>query len=264
MPAGGTGSPLGGRGIVVTRPAEQAGALSELIRAAGGRVFLFPAIAIADVADLKPLRALIARLDDFDLAIFISPSAVNKALNLITAYGTLPPRLRIAAIGRGSVKALQRFGISTVIAPEQRYDSEALLELPFLTDVAGKRVVIFRGEGGRELLGDTLLARGAQVEYAECYRRERPPLDVAPLMRAWARQEVHAVVITSSEGLSNLFDMVGKLGQTWLQRTPVFVSHPRIAAAARDRGVHEVVVTGSGDDGVVASLTEFFAAASPR
>jgi uroporphyrinogen-III synthase len=138
-----------------------------------------------------------------------------------------------------------------------------LLDLPAL-DVAGRRIVIFRGEGGRELLGDTLVARGAQLEYAECYRRSRPHLDIAPLMRAWARHEVHAVVITSSEGLSNLFDMVGKLGQAWLQKTPVFVPHPRIAETARGLGVREIVVTAAGDEAVVASLAEFFSSVSRK
>jgi uroporphyrinogen-III synthase len=252
--------PLAGRGIVVTRPVEQAVRLADLIRGAGGHAIVFPVIEISDVSNLEPLNALLTRLHEFDIAIFISPSAVNKAMNLIAARGGLPSRLRVAAIGRGSVKALERFGIGAVIAPERRFDSEALLELPGLAAPAGKRVVIFRGAGGRELLGDTLIGRGAHVEYAECYRRNRPHLDVAPLMRAWARHEVHAVVITSIEGMANLFDMVGKPGQAWLQKTPVFVPHPRIAEAARGLGVREAVVTQAGDEGVVGSLVEYFRA----
>jgi len=254
--------PLAGRGIVITRPQEQAEALTDAIRAAGGRAILFPAIEIADVADLKALNGLLARLGEFDLAIFISPSAVNKAMNLIGAHRPLPRRLAVAAIGRGSVKSLERFGVSGVIAPEGRFDSEALLELPALANVAGKRIVIFRGEGGRELLGDTLTARGAHLEYAECYRRTRPRADVSPLMRAWARHEVHAVVVTSSGSMSHLFDMVGKLGQAWLQKTPVFVPHPRIAETARGLGVREVVLTAAGDEGIVAVLADYFSAAS--
>jgi uroporphyrinogen-III synthase len=252
------GKPLAGKGIVVTRPAHQATHLAELIRAAGGKPILFPVIEIVAVDDLQPLIALIDRLDEFDLAVFISPNAVNKAMNLIKARRALPPRLKFAAIGRGSVRELKHFGLTDVIAPA-RFDSEALLELPEMQDIAGRRVVIFRGDGGRELLGDTLAARGATVEYAECYRRGRPQLDAAPLLKAWARNELHAITVTSSDGLHNLFDLVGKLGQSWLRKTPVFVPHPRIEQTARELGLVNVVLTGQGDDGLTQGLTQWFA-----
>lgn len=250
--------PLAGRGIVITRPAHQAQPLADLVRAAGGNPILFPVLEILDAEDLGPLNALIDRLDEFDLAIFISPNAVNKAMNLITARRVLPQRLKVAAIGRGGVKELRHFGVASVIAPAKKFDSEALLELPELTDVAGKQVVIFRGEGGRELLGDTLTARGARVEYAECYRRGKPNLDTAPLMKTWARNELHAITVTSSEGLRNLFDMIGKLGQTWLRKTPLFAPHPRIAATARELGLTAVIETGPDDEGLIAQLEQYF------
>lgn len=245
---------------MITRPAHQAQELAELVRAAGGQAIVFPVLEILDTKDLAPLNALIDRLDEFDLAIFISPNAVHKAMNLIKARRTLPPALKVAAIGRGSVKALAQFGITDVTAPAGRFDSEALLELPPLKEVAGRRIVIFRGEGGRELLGDTLVARGARVEYAECYRRGKPNLDAASLMKAWARNELHAIVVTSSEGLHNLFEMVGKLGQTWLRKTPLFVPHPRIAQAAHELGLEKVIVTEPGDDGICAALRAHFSA----
>ncbi|MBI2313616.1 MAG: uroporphyrinogen-III synthase [Betaproteobacteria bacterium] len=250
---------LAGRTIVVTRPAHQATELADLIRAAGGNAIVFPVLEILDAEDLKPLMSVIDRLDDFDFAVFISPNAVNKAMNLIQARRRLPEKLRVAAIGKGSARALREFGISEVIAPGKRMDSEALLELPELEDVAGKRVVIFRGDGGRELLGDTLMARGATLEYAECYRRARPALDPAPLMRAWARNEIDAITVTSSEGLRNLYDMVGKLGQQWLKKTPLFVPHERIAETARDLGLACVVLTAPGDAGLVQGLARWFA-----
>lgn len=253
--------PLAGRGIVVTRPAAQAGPLAELIRSAGGRPILFPVLEILDSADLVPLVDAIDRLDRFDLAIFISPNAVLRAMNQIVARRAWPAALRAAAVGKGSVKELKRFGITGVLVPARSFDSEGLLALPELQQIGGWRVVIFRGDGGRELLGDTLAARGASVEYVECYRRARPRADAAPLLRAWARNEVDAVTITSSEGLRNLFEMVGKLGQSWLRRTPLLAPHPRIAAAARELGCREVVETGPGDDGLMAALLRLFAAA---
>jgi uroporphyrinogen-III synthase len=252
------GGPLAGRGIVVTRPVAQAGPLAEMIRAAGGTPIIFPVLEILDTADIQPLADAIDRLDSFDLAIFISPNAVLRAMNQIAARRAWPDGLRAAAIGKGSVKELKRFGIFEVIAPTRVYDSERLLELPQLQAVTGQRVVIFRGEGGRELLGDTLAARGASVEYVECYRRARPRTDAAPLLRAWARNEVHAVIVTSSEGLRNLFEMIGKLGQSWLRRTPLLVPHSRIAAAARELGCTNIVESAPGDDGLFETLQQLF------
>jgi len=251
--------PLAGRGIVVTRPAHQASHLANLIGAEGGNPIVFPTIEIIAVNDPQSLLALIDRLDEFDVAIFISPSAVNMAMRAIGARRALPPHLKLAAIGPGGVRELGSLGHTGVIAPAERFDSEGLLELPAMRDVAGKRIVIFRGDGGRELLGATLAARGARVEYAEVYRRARPHADAAPLFRAWEREELHAVVVTSSEALRNLFDLVGERGQPRLRRTPLFVSHPRIEQAARALGAATVVLTGQGDEEMLRGVTQWFA-----
>ena len=250
---------LVGRRVVVTRPAGQAAHMAALIRAAGGEPLLFPALEIFDAGDTPALRALIARLESFDLAIFISANAVSKALALVRARRDWPPDLRVATVGRGSERELQRHGFAEVIAPAERFDSEGLLELPQLQQLAGKRVVIFRGEGGRELLGEMLAARGAVVEYAECYRRGRPKVDAAPLLARYARHELDAFTVTSSEGLINLQEMLGEAGRECLQGTPLFAPHERIAAAARALGVQTVVLTGPGDEGLVAGLVAFFA-----
>jgi uroporphyrinogen-III synthase len=255
-----TAAPLAGRGIVVTRPAHQAEPLAELIRAAGGRPILFPVLEILDTENLQALLEAVGRLDEYQLAIFISPNAVLRTMNQVAGRRAWPVQLRVAAVGKGSVKELRRFGITGVLAPARLFDSEHLLELPELQQVAGQRIVIFRGDGGRELLGDTLTARGAQVDTVECYRRVQPRLDAGPLLKAWARDEVHAVTVTSSEGLRNLFEMIGKLGQSWLRRTPVFVPHPRIAAAARELGCSNVIDTEPGDEGLIEALRRHFGA----
>jgi uroporphyrinogen-III synthase len=167
-------SGLTGVSVLVTRPAPQAGPLAELIRAAGGSARLFPVMEIVDPQDSRPLHRSVDRLDDIDLVIFISPNAVNRAMHAILSRRTLPTGLRLACVGRGSARELSRLGYTDVITPLGRADSEALLALPALQAVAGKKIIIFRGDGGRELLGDTLTARGAEVEYVECYRRVRP------------------------------------------------------------------------------------------
>ena len=188
-----TAPPLEGRGIVVTRPAQQSEPLAERISAAGGHPILFPVLEIIDIPDLQPLIDVSARLEDYQLAVFISPNAVVRTMSQVLPRRSWPARLRVAAIGKGSVRELERFGVTGVIAPERYFDSEHLLELPELQTVAGQRVVIFRGDGGRELLGDTLAARGARVDYVECYRRARPDADAAPLLQAWAVHHIWLV-----------------------------------------------------------------------
>lgn len=250
--------PLVGRSIVITRPAHQAGPLAERVRGAGGEVLLFPVIEIADAENLQPFHALVDRLDEFDIGIFVSPNAVSRAMQLIASRRMLPRSLAVAAVGDATVRALARHGVATLIAPTHGFDSEALLDHPALQDVAGKRIAIFRGQGGRELLADTLCLRGAEVEYAACYRRQRPRLDPAPLVRAWAEGRLDAIVVTSSEGLANLFAMVGAAHEYRLRTTPLFVPHARIAENAAQRGCERVLATAPGDEGLFTALCTYF------
>jgi uroporphyrinogen-III synthase len=166
-------------------------------------------------------------------------------------------------MGKSSERELARHGIHDAISPPLRFDSETLLELPELIDVHGKRVIIFRGDGGRELLGDTLKARGATIDYVTCYRRARPQLDPAPLLKLWEQGQLDAVTLTSSEGLRNFHDMIGRLGQAWLKKTPAFVPHVRIAGQAQALGLAKVIPTEPGDDGLMAGLMQYFAEDGP-
>jgi uroporphyrinogen-III synthase len=250
---------LANRGIVVTRPAHQATPLAEMIRAAGGHPLLFPVIEIADIEDSGPLNRLVDRLDEVDWAIFVSPNAVYKALTLIKARRALPAKLRYAAVGLGSVRELATFGVTEVVAPA-RFDSEALLALPEFDNVTGKRIVTFRGVGGRDLLGEALVARGAHLEYAECYRRVLPRADPSSLLAAWRTNALSAVTVTSSEGLRNFCTLIGEAGRAWLNKTPLFVPHARIAATARELNLNLVVHTAQGDGGLLAGLQQWFSA----
>jgi len=175
---------------------------------------------------------------------------VRYGIDAIRSAGALPPNLRIATVGQGSAKALRELGITNVIAPTERFDSEGLLALPELQDVAGWRVMIFRGDGGRELLGDTLRARGAIVEYASCYVRSKPNQDAGTLLAA----KPDAITVTSSEALGYLWQMLDENARKILRNTPLFVPHARIAGLAREQGWLQVQVTATGDDGMLTAL----------
>lgn len=236
--------PLRGRGILVTRPRERAAGLARLIERSGGRAYLFPAIEIEDL----PAPPALARLHEFDLAIFISPTAVAKSLPRVRSW---PRTLRAAAVGGGTRRELERRGMANVIAPRQGADSEALLKELEHEPLAGKSILVFRGEGGRELLGDTLRQRGAQVEYAACYRRT-PPKAAA----SWKDDEIDAVTVSSSQGLANLFHA---LDPAFMRAKPLFVPHPRVAENARARAVREVLLAGPSDGEMLRSLVAYFA-----
>jgi len=245
-----TNSPLANLNIVVTRPQEQAKTLAQRITLLGGNVILFPLLEIEPISDSRQLSDLIARLADFDLAVFISPNAVQFGIAAIRAAGELPDGLRIATVGQGSARALRNAGVSEVIAPLDRSDSEALLDLPQLQNVQNRKIVIFRGDGGRELLGDTLKSRGAEVEYANCYHRSKPALDISTLLAS----RPDAITISSSEALSYLGDHLNDADHRHILAVPLFVPHARIAEKAQQQGWLKVVQTASGDDGVVSSL----------
>lgn len=242
--------PLAGLKIAVTRPRDQAAELVKRIERLGGMPLLFPLLEITPPADQDSLREQIARLQEADLAIFISPNAVSYGMAAIRAGGVLPPSLRIATVGQGSARALRDLGVDDVIVPVERSDSEALLALPEMQNVSGWRVAILRGDGGRELLGDTLKARGATVEYITCYRRSKSQFEAASLLAA----EPDAITATSSEALGHLWDMLEQPAKTRLAATPLFVPHARIAGLAQQQGWRHIILAEPGDDGMMAAL----------
>jgi uroporphyrinogen-III synthase len=252
--------PLRGVGVLVTRPRQQAETLMAAIQAEGGTAIAFPTLEIVPTADPQGLAGVIAHLRQFDLIVFVSPTSVEQAWpHILARHGDWPHGFRLAAVGQGSARMLKDYGGQHVLVPEEGADSESLLALPELQAVEGQRILIFRGEGGRELLADSLRDRGAEVEYAECYRRRRPTLDPAPVLELWQAGGIQAVTVTSSEILANLLDMIGERGRQLLQQTPLFVIHARIAAAARQQGLDEVIITAPGDAGLMHALMERFA-----
>ncbi|MFO7641706.1 MAG: uroporphyrinogen-III synthase [Candidatus Competibacteraceae bacterium] len=246
--------------MLVTRPEHQADDLCRLIERAGGVAIRCPLLAIGEPRDRASALAVFERLADCDLLLFTSANAVDRGLPLILERGGIPPHLELAAIGAATARALARHGVGPCLRPDEGFTSEALLALPRFQQVAGQRIVIVRGEGGRELLVTTLAARGARVVAAEVYRRERPVIDPTPLLKRWAKGEVGAAVVTSHESLRNLFDLLGVAGQDYLRDTPLVVVSDRIRRAARDHGCHSILLAREASDtALIAALLELTA-----
>ena len=249
---------LAGAGILVTRPAEQSGQLARLIRDAGGEPILFPALEIEALAETA-IAPVLDHLLHFDLVVFVSPNAARVAMPQILKSGGLPAHSKVAAVGPGTAAELKKSGVRNIISPQSGFDSEALIGELSALPLGGRRILIVRGRGGREFLGETLRSRGATVEYLECYRRVKPDRDMRELLSRMGRDNVKACLATSSTIVENLFEMAGAAGRSWLCSMPFFVPHPRVAATAFSRGVKCVFVAGNGDEALVAGLETWFA-----
>ena len=246
-----TDLPLAGLRIVVTRPRDQSVVLARRIAQAGGTPLLFPLLEIVACESGEDFSERLQQLPGADLLIFISPNAVQFGLAAIRQAGVvLPPSLQMAAVGQGTARALRDAGYEGVLVPAHQFDSEGLLALPALQQVAGRQVVILRGEGGRELLAETLRSRGARVTYLNCYTR-RPAAFDAQALRA-ARPD--ALSVTSSEALEALWAGLDAAARDELRALPLLVIHPRIALRAQQQGWRDVRVTATGDDGLLAGL----------
>jgi uroporphyrinogen-III synthase len=256
----GAAGPLAGIGVIVTRPQRPAAIFASRIAALGGNPLIWSAIVILPPMDGAQLADVHARLGDYDIAIFVSANAVEYGARLAHAW---PPALRVYAPGPGTAEALAAAGVADARIPAKSWDSEGLLELPDLANVGGKRIVIFRGEGGREFLGNSLRARGAIVDHIPCYRRVAPEAGADGLVEAVRDGRAHALTLTSAEGVSNLMGALGADGRAAIATLPAFAAHPRIAERAREHGL-PAVETAGGDGGLLAGLLEWFRPGNAR
>lgn len=248
-------APLAGRTIVVTRPRRQAGPFTAAATRAGARCIGLPAIEIERVPLGSAERAQYAP-DAHDWAIYTSANAVEAS------FDQLPPpsRCRIAAVGRATARALESHGVVVHALPDGRADSEGLLELPVFASLAGRRIVILRGVGGRELLRDELRARGATVHVAEVYRRVPARADAGALaalegaLAAGARDVV--VAVTSVDVLDGLIGLLPPALAEVLRDATVLLPGERVAEAARERGWRgpQIVAPTAEDAAMLAAL----------
>lgn len=250
------------RPVVITRPLAQAKPLAQRIADNGREAIVFPLLDILPLQDQTDLRSALQSLSKYAMAAFVSPNAIDAAFGLLDKW---PAEVAIAVVGEGSKIALARHGVTsanaTIFSPidPTRTDSQTLLEVLDLEALRGKRVLIIRGETGRELLSDALRAHGVEVERVAAYRRVAPVLDQDGHNQLLRLLDCAADwVITSSEALHILLQMVrdvaGDIGVVKMQQQHLIVPHIRIAETAQTLGFASITQTGSGDEQLIAAL----------
>jgi len=236
---------LSGISVLVTRPQGLGENLVQAIESRGGEAVLMPAISIEPVQPDTSELADLSTLPAGGLVIFASRNAV--------AWGAryLPqPRPRVAAIGPSTANALAELGLTPDIRPAG-FTTEDLLAQPELENLAGVRVFIIRGAGGRETLAECLKARGARVRYLDVYRRVPAPIEPErrdEVLARWEAGGIHMVTATSGEVFRNLCQILGPAGEALLRRTPLVTVSERVVQIAEQWGHDATRVLAEGPD----------------
>ncbi|MEK6788910.1 MAG: uroporphyrinogen-III synthase [Pseudomonadota bacterium] len=224
---------LAGLCVLNPRPARQAHALTAKLTQAGANVFELPLLEIVALELTAQAREQVLSLDRYDATIFVSANAARLGLAAIADYWPQwPHALPAYAVGPATKALLDDAGLSAV-APEQE-NSEGLLALPGLTTVHGQRLLLLRGDEGRELLPETLRARGAQVDVLPLYTRRLP----SDTLARWQACSTKPDVVLLSSAL---------IWQHWQQIAGAFALQPvliavsqRLAAQVRAAGAEQV------------------------
>jgi uroporphyrinogen-III synthase len=231
---------LVGRTVVITRPAGTATALARQVYALGGVPVLLPGLSLRAVDDPETARAQLAAALQDELLVFTSPAAVRYAHALMP----LKTCATVFAVGQGTALALQRHGI-TAQAPVQRQDSEGLLALPSLQVLRDRRVALIGAPGGRGLLREQLVARGAQLREVHVYRRAPPRLDRRHIDAVLHLSADARILLSSAEALQNLLAILPPPAQSRLCAAMAIVSSERLAEIALAAGFTQIRVAAS-------------------
>ncbi len=245
---------LRGLRVLNTRPIERAKALTESITAAGGVSIECP---LLEITPSKPdWIKLLPDLNDVAYAIFISAHAVQFCFSQLEASRLIwPSRIKTIAIGQGSAKALQEFNIQASIIPDIP-DSEHLLSLDCLSQLKNETVLLFKGNGGRQLIEKGLRQRQAHLVSLSVYKRKMPEVRHQFTDTLWHDDLVDIILLTSEQSINNLFKMFSKEAHDWLISKPVIVISERLASAAKSFGMTQIII--SHPAGMMETLADYY------
>ncbi len=245
---------LEGKAIWITRPAGQAEGLVASLEKSGARPRLLPMLAISPLALDEKIKATLLSLDQYDLLFFISTNAASLGMELIHNYWPqFPDQLAIYSVGPTTARVIESYGLQAEY-PFERMSSEGLLALESLARLEGKKALIVRGVGGRELLATALREQGALVDYLELYERTIPEYEAGQLATSLINDPPAAVIVTSAEALAN-FSALLRRDNAHAESVPVFVSSARIAHSAAELGFGKTItMSGADDSAIIESL----------
>lgn len=244
---------LQGKRVLVTRPEAQAAGLVAALEAQGAIALRLPVLTIQPLHQEAENKQKIIDLDHYDDVIVVSRNAAQLGLAAIDQYWPqLPVKQRWFAVGKATAKALTDFGVN-VIVPAEGFNSEALLELPELQKLSNRRVLMLKGDGGRELLAEQLTNRGARVDSLLLYRRVAIGYE-ADYLHALFHEAPDALIATSVEVLEALDHLVSPHLKNHTE-LPIVVASERIAEAAIALGYQRIIAAnGAADESIVAAL----------
>lgn len=252
---------LDGISVLVTRPAEQGEALARAIERAGGTAIRAPMIVITGLHDGSAAGAVVRELKRFDIVIFVSRNAAEFGTALIREESESLDGLPVFAVGLGTAASLRAQGVKQVVTPSSEFSSEGLLRLDGLSEhkIRDKRIVIFRGVGGREHLAKTLERRGAEVVYCECYERSKPALVLKAALKKSEVKVPDIGLATSIEVLDNLVEKIEEEGIEQLFDMQMLVVGARVAQEVEARGFthHALVVENPSDESILKRLARW-------
>ncbi|HEY6130932.1 MAG TPA: uroporphyrinogen-III synthase [Halioglobus sp.] len=236
--------------VLVTRPAgEAADTLCATVEAAGYEVYHQPLMELHGLPQLPPAqRRMVLDLDRYEHVIFISANAVHFGMALLEDFWPqLPAGLTWYAIGDATAASLAHFGIEAV-TPGSVMSSEGLLADARLQDMGHQRVLIVKGEGGRDALRQELSRRGALVDELACYRRSSPSLATGALAARLVQWNIDVILLSSGEGFANMLLLLSPEETTKLKHTAVIVPSERVASMAYKAGFDRVVTAENASD----------------
>lgn len=221
--------------VLVTRPAAQSGPMERRLRALGMEPVSLPLFETVTCGDDKSHRARLVAAQHWNGWIFTSANAARRTLDLASGIESWPP---LYAIGNATAEVLTAAGRGPVQLPIDGTTSENLLALQPLQEVAGHRLLVCTGEGGRDAIAPELRRRAAHVERLDVYRRVAVAHSTSTVRHAVERCD--AVICTSGEGVSRLHAIVPEDLRFSLMRRLLVVPSRRVLELARHLGFTEV------------------------